>query len=334
MNTTTINKVDQILIPCTAYTEARQRVDRHFEASKTCSEPVCLAIIGESRSGKSRVLDDLMLRHPMERRREGLHIPILRISTPSNPTVKGLVSELLHRIGEPSWNKRASEIEKTKQLVVLLKSTGTTMIIIDEFQHFQDKASRKIQHHVADWLKNLVEECKVALVVAGLPRCTAVISQNPQLSGRFTRAVSMPRYDWANPHEQAEFLGILQGFHLAMQECELPDMSSMNMAFRFYCATGGLIGYVVKILRQAHWDAYFGGRSLITLEHLALAFKDALWDVPTKLSVNPFSLGFDPTPSPVLLDQAKQVGTEEEEALPSRHVTRSRPTSAHQALAH
>jgi len=79
--------------------------------------------------------------------------------------------------------------------------------MIDEFQHFQDKGSRRIMHHVADWLKILVDDSKVALVVAGLSSCGAVISQNEQLAGRFLSPILMPRFDWKIDNHREEFVG-------------------------------------------------------------------------------------------------------------------------------
>src|SRR5450830_641041 len=132
MNNLAFNKVDQILIPHTAFEAATERIWQLFEASKTCEEPICMALVGEARTGKSRVLQHVSSMHPRERRNEGLYIPILRISTPSKPTVKGLAEKLLHEMGDPLWNRRGSENEKTERLIVLLAQTQTTMLIIDE----------------------------------------------------------------------------------------------------------------------------------------------------------------------------------------------------------
>lgn len=334
MQSPAFNKIDQILVEHTPFVAAKTRLIQHYVASRTCAEPVCLAIIGESRSGKSRVLDHVTLQYPAERRDEGMYIPILTISTPSKPTVKGLAEKLLLALGDPLWNRRASENEKTERLIVLLKKVGTTMIIIDEFQHFYDKGSHKIQHHVADWLKTLVDRARIALVVAGLPSCIAVISQNEQLSGRFTGAIRMPRFDWLKEGERGEFTSIMEAFQAMLPEYEFPDLASDPMAFRFYCASGGLVGYVAKILRQAIWDALFDDRMVIDLGHLENAYEQAVWRRSSFDSINPFSPGFSPVVTPQLLEYANSVGIAdlEGEAPPPRpvltHVTVAEALSA------
>lgn len=313
MQSPAFNVIDQILVEHTPFVSAKKRLIQHYTASRTCAEPVCLAIIGESRSGKSRVIDHVTLQYPAERRDEGMYIPILSISTSSKPTVKGLAEKLLLAVGDPLWNRRASENEKTERLIVLLKKVGTTMIIIDEFQHFYDKASHKIQHHVADWLKTLVDRARIALVVAGLPSCMAVISQNEQLSGRFTGAIRMPRFDWQKEDERGQFASILEAFQDMLPEYQFPDLASDEMAFRFYCATGGLVGYIAKILRQAIWDALFNDRTVIDLSHLAEAFEEAVWQRSTFDNINPFSPWFNPVVTPQLLEYANSVGIAEPE---------------------
>lgn len=327
MHTPAFNKIDQILVPHTSFLMAKTRLEQHFEASRTSEEPIGLAIVGESRSGKSRVLDHVTRQNPKIRSENGLQVPILSITTPSKPTVKGLVEELLHAIGDPLWNRRASEIEKTERLIVLLAKAKTTMITIDEFQHFYDKSSHKIQHHVADWLKTLVDRARIALVVAGLPSCMAVISQNEQLSGRFMGAIHMPRFDWVMENDRLEFMAIMDAFQEMLPDYDLPPLDSEAMAFRFYCATGGLIGYIAKILRQAIWDASFEERKIITLEHLASAFDKSVWKKTSSDLVNPFTGDFNAMPTKHMIVMAKSIGVAEDE-LPARPIPKRKPSVA------
>jgi energy-coupling factor transporter ATP-binding protein EcfA2 len=320
MNTHQLKTIDQILIEHTAFDNARNRLKQLIEASLHCSEPVCIALIGESRTGKSRLLEHIANLYPRQRKDEGLRVPILRITTPSKPTVKGLVETFLLELGDPLWNRRGSEIEKTERLITLLIKTGTTMAIIDEFQHFYDKTSHKVQHHISDWLKILVDKAKLVLVVSGLPSCMAVINQNEQLRGRFIGALHMPRFDWADKISRDNFISILEAFQGSMTEFDFPDFSSDNIAFRFYCASGGLIGYVAKILRQAVSNTVFNESAKISLEDLALAYEEAIWIESAIKHPNPFDLRFDPNPTPQLLEAAKAIGI----ATPEERVHKSR----------
>lgn len=311
MKNVQINKVDEILVPHNQFDQAKKRLLQQIEFAIGSVEPVCLALIGESRTGKSRLLETIEAQYPKQRLDDGLYVPVLRISAPSKPTVKGLVETLLCALGDRMWFKRGSENEKTERLLTLLINQRTHTMIIDEFQHFFDKSSRKVQHHLSDWLKILVDRAKITLLVGGLQSCMAVINQNEQLSGRFYGAIYLSRLDWNLPQDRSQFAAILHGFQKSLTEYSFPPLTSDEMVFRFYCATGGLVGYVAKIFRQACVNAQESGDKAVHLHDLAIAYTEAIWQDERKPQRNPFDADFNKTEIPIWLAHAKQVGTAE-----------------------
>lgn len=304
------NIVETTLVPHTAFEEATQRLEQCFTYANRASEPICIAVVGESRTGKSRALEECFDRHPKMRGTEGLDVPILRAKAPSKPTVKGLVEIMLRAMNDPKFGAGTENV-KTLRLQTLMENAGTRMVMIDEFQHFYDKASHKVMHHVADWLKILVDDSKVALVVAGLESCRAVLEQNEQLSGRFLSPVFMPRFDWRDYDQRDEFIGILGAFQDSIgAHFDLPALDGTGMAFRCYCGTGGLIGYLTKFLRQAVWNAIDANSKTIGLPELLQAHDQAVWAKDGLLSLaSPFSKGFTTEPSDELLAHIKRIGT-------------------------
>ncbi len=319
--------VDQILVPHLVFNKAKERIETHLMAAQHYHEPICIAIIGDSRAGKSRLLECITKEHPKTRTAEGMIIPVLSIKTPAKPTVKGLVEIMLCEIGDPLWFKRGSETEKTEQLYILLKQVKTHTLIVDEFQHFYDKASHKVQHYLSDWLKNFVDRTGLMIIVAGLPDCMAVINQNEQLRGRFVAPIHMPRFGWSTAEEQGEFAACLESFQEGLKRYYFPELGSDEMAFRFYCATGGLIGYIVKILYQACLNAQMANTQTITMQNLAIAYEEAVWTDTVRPLKNPFSANFDASPVERLLEMAKQVGTASPEVYKPR-VSRMRKPQA------
>jgi hypothetical protein len=191
-------------------------------------------------------------------------------------------------------------------------------------------------HHVADWLKILVDDSNVALVVAGLPTCQAVLDQNEQLAGRFLSPIFMPRFEWSNDEHRDEFIGILGSFQESIGEhFDLPALDSLDMGFRCYCATGGLMGYLTKFLRQAVWNAIDSQRKTISLADLAHAHTQAVWRREGIAGLrNPFDHAFLSSPNEDLLAMVRQIGVPKEEALSKRgRVSYTRQSvSAHQVL--
>jgi len=301
--------VTNILVPHSAFAEASSRIERCFELAGDATEPVCIAVIGESRTGKSRVLETCCLNHPSERLEDGLYVPIVRVKVQSKPTVKGLCELLLDALGAPD-SARGTEQEKTRRLKVLWKNTQSRMLMIDEFQHFVDKTTWLIQHHVADWLKIFVDDLHCALVVAGLPSCKAVIDQNEQLAGRFLAPIEMPRFSWENIEQRGEFKAILRTFHEALRsDFDLPQFHPDEIAFRWYCATGGLIGYLTKILRLVVSEAVAEKRKKITMADLDQAHLRAVWTTSLHDVPRPFTGDFQAIETADLIQRVGLVGT-------------------------
>lgn len=303
--------VDSILVPHGAFEEALRRMSQYFSyAEAGAYEPVCIALVGESRTGKSRCAEVFMRRHPPIRDADGLQVPILSIVVPSRPTVKALVEIILQALGATDWEK-GTENAKTARLTLLMKECRVLTLVLDEFHHFYDKGSHKVQHHVADWLKNFVGKTKVILLVSGLPSLQFVIDQNEQLAGRFTSPIHMPRFDWHKKDHREEWIAILGAFTEGLgSKFDLPELDGDDMALRMYCATGGLMGYLTKTLRQAVWSAVDANKNVITMKDIELAYAESIWS-RERLShlPNPFDREQLVYPTPEVIAQTKLIGT-------------------------
>lgn len=328
------NLVEATLVPHTAFSEGKRTIEQWFSFAKTSAEPICGAIIGESRTGKSRLMEEVSEPWKKTRTHQGLLVPAVRIKTPAKPTVKGLVTHLLRFMEDPLYDK-GTESCKTIRLHKLMQSAGTHMVLLDEFQHFYNKR-RNIGEDVADWLKIFVEEAKVSLVVAGLPSCKAVIDQNEQLAGRFLQPIILPRFDWAIEDGRNEFISILEAFTESMsQDYSMPDLADEGLAFRVWCATGGLIGYVSKFLRQVAWDAFSRpeGKPSITLEDLNSAHQKSIWqDCLIPGASRPFESSFSLRPNQDVIALVLKIGTVSEPKSVNR-VTPQKPKKMTSSIA-
>lgn len=302
--------IDNTLIPHTAFRSASSRIEQCFNSACRSSEPIGIAVVGESRTGKTRVLEEFAVKYPAKRVADGLQMPVLRAKAPAEPTVKGLVEVMLHELKDPRADKGSAQT-RTTRLRKLIAETGTRAVLIDEFQHFYDQGKHRVIHHVANWLKNLVEDEKLVLIVAGLETCMSVITQNEQLTGRFLAPIRMPRFNWEDDDDREEFIGILGAFQDTISKhFEIPDLTTPEMAFRFYCGTGGLMGYLTKVLRTAIWNAMDAERSRITLRNFAEAHSQSVWNHMKLPSASaPFDARFTIEPTAVLLNAVASIGT-------------------------
>lgn len=269
--------IEGLIIPHAAFVEAQQQLELFFKYAAEKSEAEALAILGESGTGKTSVLNLFADTYPRRRTASGIECPILRATVPSAPTRKSLAQVLLAGIGAEDHEKGTLD-EKTIRLKKLMDLTGARMVVIDEFQHFIDRNKRKIMSEVADWLKVLIDETCTTLVVAGLPTCKLVIDENQQLARRFSAAIELPRFSWQLPAQRKQFVGILSSFNNEVrQRYDIPDLHNEEMSSHFYGASGGLIAYLVKLLRQTLRTADAVNTRTIRLADFANAYRRALW---------------------------------------------------------
>ena len=178
--------IDSVLVSHTAFEYAGTILHQACELAPNLREPTGYFIVGESRTGKSRLVEEVSNAYPTVRTPHGLISYVIKVIVPSKPTVKGLASEILHALGDPLAYK-GTENDMTRRILNLLKVCQTRLLFLDEFQHLVDKSTKyNVVHHVSDWLKNLLSSSKIVTVLVGLPYGQAVLRQNEQLRGRFT----------------------------------------------------------------------------------------------------------------------------------------------------
>jgi hypothetical protein len=329
MNSTS-TVVGRIVIPHGAFTLADTQLEQLFVCAQRNEGAEGMAILGESGTGKTTLLERFIARHKPHRNDDGMEVPVLFASVPSSPTVRSLAGELLRAFGAPDWDK-GTELQMRHRLQILMREARTLMVIIDEFNHFYDRGKNKIMYNVADWLKKFIDDTRKTLVVSGLPTCKIVVNQNEQLARRFLAPIELPRFDWRNIDQRQQFIGILGAFHVELSKTyRTPEFQSEQMAFRFYCATGGLIGYLSKVLRVAERNAIFAGKHTILLGDLNAAHLQAIWSRETVMGLpKPFEASFMPIESSEVLQCVGQIGKALEPLpKPTRSVTLGRRTQS------
>lgn len=311
--------VEQMLVTHTSFEKAMDSLEQAFNAAPIIRDPMGIFITGESRTGKSRVIEEFMDAHQPIRFNEGLEVPVIKVLVPSKPSVKGLAAEILRALGDPLPDKGTEQV-MTARLLIFLSHCKVRMLILDEGQHLVDKSTKyNLIHHVSDWLKNLMNQSKVVVVIAGLEYAQTILSQNEQLRGRFTNKINMPRFNWREDQSRSEFLGLLAGFNSFISEqFSMPDISSHDLALRFYLASGGLTGYLFNILRKTVWDVVDDGRTTIHLEDFDVGYR-AMISTQDQHQSSPFSRSFQLDDGQVF-EKARTIGLRPEDYISERRL--------------
>lgn len=244
-----------------------------------------LLFTGQTGSGKTTVLTYYQSFFPPRNESDRRVVPVLLVTTPAAPTVKNLAEAILVALGDPAASKGTAEA-KTTRIYRYLKECKVELLMIDEFQHFHDRRKASQARNMTDWLKNLFNEVKIPVVLAGLPRAFSVIRMNPQLQRRFSSPYYLEPFGFETKEQQMEFRAILKAIHKTLP---LPsvELHEANLAQRFYFASLGLFDYVAKVIDKTVKLAGEYKAKRLTVGLFAQAFASEVWrGVPKRL--NPF----------------------------------------------
>ncbi len=201
-------------------------------------------------------------------------------------------------MGDPLWS-RGNTVGKSLRFRELLKRCRVRLLALDEFQHFVDVRQASIPNDVADWLKEQVEEARLSIVVLGLQRCLGVLRQNEQLRHRFGATVHVGAFRWDIKEEQTAYRAFLRAVQEQLQDFAMPALSDFDLAFRIHYASYGLVGYTMKIIRNAARIARDHPRRQITLQTFSRSYAEHVWSERLDDS-NPFAESFDGGTAPAV----------------------------------
>jgi hypothetical protein len=264
---------ERILVKYPLFKVAIARIQEYFDSHDATAEPDCCPLVGESGSGKTTIISYFASLHPRVDHKSGVEVPVLVAKVPARPTVKSFAETLLYQLGDPLWF-RGNTVSKSIRLRELIKRCRVRLLALDEFQHFVDVRRASIVNDVADWLKEQVEEARLAIVVSGLQRCLEVLRQNEQLRRRFGSTLHVSAFRWDIKDDRTTYRAFLRAVQEQLPEYDMPNLADLDLAFRMHYASYGLIGYTMKIIRGAARMACSHPRRQITLRTLSQSYSD------------------------------------------------------------
>ena len=265
------------LVHHTGYLTAMEKIGRcHRLGRHGLSEPSCLLITAESGCGKSTIREQYAKTYERYEADDRTVIPVLHLQLPSAPTIKNVAEKILIELGDPFAEKGSAE-GKTARIVKLLKECGVELVILDEFQHFVDRSSEKVEYKVADWLKSLISESKVPFILMGLPRCQRILDVNEQLRRRFLPRVALHRFQADTPTQRKQFFTLLKGLEKCLPLEGRTALTDRAVTMRIYYATYGVIDHTMKLVSSALEIVLTEQLPTIDQDVLRRAFQEAIW---------------------------------------------------------
>ncbi len=211
-------------------------------------------VVGESRTGKTMGCDAYRLRHkPKQEPGKPPTVPVLYLQIPQECGAKELFSAILEHLKYQVVKGTIAEIRH--RTLQVLKGCKVEMLIIDEADRFKPKTFAEV--------RDIFDQLEIPVILVGTDRLDVVIKRDEQVYNRFR---SCHRFGKLSGEEFKRTVEIWE-----KQILKLPvasNLSNKTMLKVLGEATGGYIGLLDMILREAGIRALKKGLSKIDLETL------------------------------------------------------------------
>jgi hypothetical protein len=238
-------------------------------------EGVGLLFYGEPGVGKSSVIDAFEQEYSGPfKTRTGLVRPVLRVNTPSKPTLGELFTAILSKFGVDDYG--AGNLRKMKAAIrIQFKLQNTKLLILDEFTHVVEDKTEYFTKTVIREIKELMSDKVCDIILAGTQRLPEIAELYEQVQRRGEGEMHMTPFNWEINEDQAEWkelLSVISG-GLPIPPKEL--LADESMARTLYVATRGNCNSLMKLLLLASFDAHDLESPFLSEEHLWAGFEAA-----------------------------------------------------------
>ncbi|MDM0053985.1 TniB family NTP-binding protein [Variovorax sp. J22R115] len=248
-----------------------------------------ILIIAPPDAGKSTLLKRLETIYPRSSTDERDIIPYVWFSVPGPCTKLRFANAILRALGDPLWdgkdaNKQADRAEH------LLSKVQTVVIGVDNAQDIPEQRKFRGVKQVGSYMRDLVERCKVVLLMVGTDDSRVVVQSNQQLRRRVPGFLPLGPYDILSKDGLSKFLRMAHMFDENLPLADPSGLAKGQMGKALAFASNGTIGCLADLLVGAVGFCVNDGREALTLHDLSRAFRAHFLGYAD--TVDPFSPGF------------------------------------------
>ena len=179
------------------FRDAVSLLERCHQSFAQPGEPACGALLGTSGVGKTSVVDHYSkLYAPYETETETRR-PVLKVTLQPDARPKGIAADILLALGDPAWSSGTVQT-LTNRAVRLLSRCGVQLIVFDEFHHLFDLERARVMTKAAQWLKVLIVNTRIPVVVCGMPEAEHVLRAE-HTERRFKERLTLRCFTWRTP---------------------------------------------------------------------------------------------------------------------------------------
>ncbi|MCC7423034.1 MAG: TniB family NTP-binding protein [Planctomycetaceae bacterium] len=269
-----IDRASKLIVLHPRFRDAVLLLERCHQSFHRAGEPECGALLGASGVGKTSVVEHYGRAYPAAETDTGIRHPVLRVTLQPEARPKGIAADILLALGDPAWS-RGTVQSLTSRAVRLLARCGVELIVFDEFHHLFDIDRARVMTKAAQWLKVLIVNTKIPVVVCGMPEAEHVLRAE-HTERRFKERVALRCFTWRTPVGRKEFCGMLKKLDLTLPLAEESGLAEPDLAGRFYLACRGVPDYLMTLVRGGLTEALRRGSERIERTDLARVYEAKL----------------------------------------------------------
>lgn len=282
------------------------QLDHILASSGGSAEQTCLALAAPTRAGKTTPIKLFCaLNAPTEGRGVKRRCPVLYVPVPAKPGINDIAAAMLEALADPDPTQ-GTHGERMRRIRLYVSSQEVRLVIFDELQHLVSRENDRINHECADWVKSLVNDLGVGIVLSGTERVTRIFVVNDQIPGRMENPTF--RIDPWNLDDARDFASA-QNYYAnwdadLMEKGGFADASGLSdneMVARLILAGQGWPGLGAKLIHFASKVAIDEGTPSLELGHFHTVF-ERLRLYMRRAGRNPFAAGKPPKARDIWLD--------------------------------
>jgi hypothetical protein len=287
-----LKQFDGECIPFPPFVRALQSIEESLSLYRETGIAERSLIYGEAGSGKSTLCKTIVHRHPRYSRPDQDILPVLAISIPAAGNISSVAEEMLRVLGDPSPN-RGTISAKTMRVVTLCRACKVELLLLDEAQHIYDRGAVTSHYKVGDWLKGLIDQLDVPVVLLGLPKLQQLLQVNEQLRRRFGKHMSLVLGQSGAETIENECLQLFITLGASLPVgLSSGNYSWQEMGLRLHYASDGRVHFIKRLLYSGLKQALLNSEDRIHPETLEQAFMDEVFWEGTG-ALNPFNPNFE-----------------------------------------
>lgn len=269
-----LNSARNLIVLHPRFREAVDLLKRCHQTFQHSGEPACGALLGASGVGKTSVVDHYRKQHPPRETETATEQPVLNVTLQPDARPKGIAADLLLALGDPAWCSGTVQT-LTSRAVKLLERCRVELIVFDEFHHLFDMDRARVMTKAAQWLKVLIVNTGIPVVVCGMPEAEHVLRAE-HTERRFKDRLTLGCFTWRRAAGRREFCGMLKKLDATLPLAKESGLAHADLAGRFFLASRGVPDYLMTVVRGGLAEALERGNERIALEDLARVYERKL----------------------------------------------------------